>query len=104
MTSVFPIFNIMSFTFIIRFLSVMTSGVFLWLLHLDILPNLVVPLINISLVDLFSLYLVAKFIKLMYKMYSTVLIIYRSYLKGNYKVLYANLLFSIIAILWYLSG
>jgi hypothetical protein len=29
MTSVFPIFNIMSFTFIIRFLSVMTSGVFL---------------------------------------------------------------------------
>jgi hypothetical protein len=29
MPSVFPIFNIMSFTFIIRFLSVMTSGVFL---------------------------------------------------------------------------
>lgn len=104
MNSVFPVFNLMCFPLIIRVLSVIASGVFLLVLHLDILPDLMVPLINISLVDLLSLYLIVNLIKLMYKMYNTILIIYNSYLNGNYMVIYANLFFSIIIVLWYFSG
>lgn len=105
MTLLFPVFNVViPFTFIIRFLSVMTSCTFLSLLYLNILPNLIVPLIGISLVDLLSLYFIVNLIKLMYKMYSTILIIHKSYLNGNYMVIYANFFFSMIMILWYFYG
>jgi hypothetical protein len=100
MTLVFPIYNIViSSTYILRFLSAIASGVFLLLVHLNILPNLIVPLININLADLLSLYLTINLIKLMYKMYNTILMIYNSYLNKDYMIIYTNIVLSIIIIL-----
>lgn len=76
MTLVFPIYNVaISFTFIIRFRISNSLRVFLLLVHLNILPNLIIPLMNISLVDLLSLYLKVNLIKFIYKMYNIILII-----------------------------
>jgi hypothetical protein len=100
MTLVFPIYNIViSSTYILRFLSAIASGVFLLLVHLNILPNLIVPLININLADLLSLYLTINLIKLMYKMYNTILMIYNCYLNKDYMIIYTNIVLSIIIIL-----
>ena len=105
MVLVFPIFNfVVPFNFIIRFLSIILSWVFLLLVYLNILPNLMVPLIDISFIDLLSLYLIANLIKLVYKMYTTILILYNSYRNKDYVIIYANLFFSIIIILWYFIG
>lgn len=99
MTLVLPIYNILGhFTFILRFLSVIASTVLLLLIHLNLFPDFIL-IFNISLAEFLSLYFIVNFMKLMYKMYNTLIAVYNSYLNKDYMIIYTNLLFSIIIIL-----
>lgn len=101
LTGLFPIYNIVShFTFILRFLSSIVSMVLLLVIHLNILPNFNF-IFDISLVELIGFYLLVNLIKLMYKMYSTILTVYNSYLNKDYLIIYTNIVFSIIILLLY---
>jgi hypothetical protein len=88
---------------LMNFLSFVVSAVLLLTLECNILPDLYMPLINIRLHELLSLYLVINLIKLTYKWYRTVTTIYNTYLNKEYVIIYFNIYLSIIILLLYLS-
>jgi hypothetical protein len=97
MTIGFPIFNaVLSSTIIIRVLSIIVSGFFLVDVDLNILDDLTLYLL--------SLYLTYNLIKLMFKIYNTIIMLYKSQLNKDHMVIYANILFTIIMILLYFGS
>jgi hypothetical protein len=105
MTPVFSIYKVgLNFSWIVRFLSVIPSGIFLLVIHLNVFPNLTIPFININLTQLLTLYLIVSLVKWVYKLYNTIIIIYNSYLKKDYFILYTNFYLTSILIIVLLSN
>jgi hypothetical protein len=98
---VFAISKVLNITFIMRVLSAVASAVFLLAIQLAIFPNFTLPIFDISITQLLTIYLTVNFARLLYKSYKTALTIYRLYLDKDYLIVYSNIYFSILIFLLY---
>ena len=81
---------------------VVIFGLILYLIELDIIPNLIIPFINLT--QLISLYLLINILMLVRKNYHTAVKLYNAYLKKDYFIIYSNIYFTSILVVFYLSS
>jgi len=78
---------------------VVIFGFILYLIELNIIPNLSVSFINLT--QLISLHLVINILMLIHKNYHTAVKLYNTYLKKDYCIICSNIYFTSILLVFY---